>query len=345
MALAARVIDNLGGSSNVETSTVSINPISGRRRLLATTADFDQLQDSVTADEQHGRVDKVNQQASAASQELDKGGLSSISDSQKYKNQLINSVSNTKDLAAATSGLAAETSVATSSLTNSPCYLVPESLLTVVTTTSWAGQTLRATSTSATPLQTCEDVLKSIDGATKATQSSECGSGVSALTAEQANVYFVDSRKAIFQTMLSCVSQNENGEAVLSIDKFPASTTSALVSDPVGISSLTLAVTNGGNKGSFKMPVGLSSMLADIEAGTQLSFVTIQDLVLGNSGEAYQAEFVADNMYGLTVALKSAGTETPVNFLIEPIVVKIPFNLEKTQAATEFWRHRSIATF
>jgi len=345
VTLAARVIDNLGASSNVETSTVSINPMSGRRQLLATTADFDLVQDSVTADEQLGRADKVNQQASAASQELDKGGLSSISDSQKYKRQLINSVSNAKDLAAATSGLAAETSVATSSLTNSPCYLVPESLLTVVTTTSWAGQTLRATSTSATPLQTCENVLKSIDGATKATQSSECGSGASALTAEQANVYFVDSRKAIFQTMLSCVSQHVNGEAALSIDKFPASKTSALVSDPVGISSLTLAVTNGGNTGSFKMPVGLSSMLAGVEAGTELSFVTTQNLVLGNAGEAYQAEFVADSMHGLTVALKSAGTETAVKDLTKPIVVKIPFNLARAQAATEFWRQKINCNF
>jgi cysteine-rich repeat protein len=350
--LAAKVLDNLGAESQVQESALTVRSMSGRRnlwlmrRLLATTAQFDEVMSGVRAEQQLGRADKVNQLAAATSKELDSGALSSLSDSKTYRTQLIDTVDLAKNLAAATNGFAAETAVVSSSLTNSPCHLVSDSLVKALDLVSWAGTALKDTSTKAPSLQTCEDVLKTIDGATKATQPSQCGSGAASLTSAQAKDYMSKRQLSAFNTMLSCVMDHNKGEPALSISKFSGSKTAALVSDPDSIGQQSIGVSTGGSGGTFRLPERLSSMLSSVEAGADYAFVLTQDLVLGNADTAFDAEFAADNMQGLTLNKKGTSTATEVkNLEQQPIVLKVPFNEAKARAKSQFWRQKINCNF
>jgi len=50
-------------------------------------------------------------------------------------------------------------------------------------------------------------------------------------------------------------------------------------------------------------------------------------------------------MHGLTLARKTVVTETTVKDLKKPIILKVPFNLAKAKAATQFWKQKINCNF
>ena len=288
VTLVARIYDNLGASSKVEQSTLDVGLMSGRRRLLATVAEFNEVQVSVSESSQLGRSDLVNQLSTATAAELDAASLPHA-DQVSQKKLLIQAVDSTKGLAAQTSGLAGEVSVTSAALTKKPCALDSVSVMKVIETTQWTAGTLYSKSEQATPVQTAENILKTVDGTTKSTQSDwskVCAPGPVEFGADELKTFTENTRDALFKTMLSAVSDQSNGEAPLTI--VPAvseagTMATAVISDlatmqsndfSIGDTSFRRSAAKGA---AFTLPSTLSTALQK-EASTMFSIVQTQPM-------------------------------------------------------------------